>query len=114
MVNRRAERREKSHTTQPRSAQSGRGFLMGRNAAARYPRQNADGRRRGHRMRRRDLLALLGGFGAGAAVIVWPPAVQAQRPERVRSIGVLMPLAATDSDGQARVAALLQGLRQLG
>jgi putative tryptophan/tyrosine transport system substrate-binding protein len=68
----------------------------------------------GHRIGRRELLALAGGFGAGAAVIVWPPAVQAQRPERVRSIGVLMPLAATDSDGQARVAALLQGLRQLG
>jgi putative ABC transport system substrate-binding protein len=40
--------------------------------------------------------------------------VRAQQGERVRRIGVLMHLAADDLEGQARFAAFLQGLQQLG
>ena len=60
-------------------------------------------------MKRREFIALLCG-----AVTAWPLAVRAQQPERVRRIGVLMPLPANDAEGQARVAAFLQGLQELG
>ena len=49
---------------------------------------------------------------SGAAA--WPLAARAQQPERMRRIGVLMSLAADDPEGQARIAAFLQGLQQLG
>jgi putative ABC transport system substrate-binding protein len=49
--------------------------------------------------------------GAAAA---WPLAARAQHPERMRRIGVLMPLAADDAEGQARLTACLQGLRESG
>jgi putative ABC transport system substrate-binding protein len=61
-------------------------------------------------MRRREFISLLG----SAAAAVWPLAARAQQGERVRRIGVLMPLAADDTEGQARLAAFLQGLQQLG
>jgi len=57
---------------------------------------------------RRELIA-----GLGSAV-AWPLAARAQQRERVRRIGVLMPLAADDAIAQARNAAFLQGLQQLG
>jgi putative ABC transport system substrate-binding protein len=60
-------------------------------------------------MKRRDFITLLGGAGA-----VWPLAARAQQRERMRRIGVLMPLAADDAIAQARNAAFLQGLQQLG
>ena len=60
-------------------------------------------------MRRRDFITLLGGVAA-----VWPLAVRAQQPERMRRIGVLMSLAADDPEAQARLAAFAQGLRELG
>ena len=60
-------------------------------------------------MKRRMLITLLGGAAAA-----WPLAARAQQPERVRRIGVLMNLAADDSEGQARVAAFLQGLQESG
>jgi hypothetical protein len=41
-------------------------------------------------------------------------AARAQQPERMRPIGVLMPLSADDPIAQARNAAFLQGLQQLG
>jgi putative tryptophan/tyrosine transport system substrate-binding protein len=61
-------------------------------------------------IRRREFITMLGG-----AVAVWPVAVRAQqRRDRTRRIGVLMNLAADDPEGQARVAAFLQGLQEAG
>jgi putative tryptophan/tyrosine transport system substrate-binding protein len=51
---------------------------------------------------------LLGGAAA------WPIAARAQQGERMRRIGVFMPLAADDPIGQARIAALREGLEKLG
>ena len=53
-------------------------------------------------------MTLLGGVAA------WPVAVRAQQPDRMRRIGVLSPVAADNRLGKARIAALLQGLHQLG
>jgi putative ABC transport system substrate-binding protein len=63
--------------------------------------------RRGDRMNRRTFITLLGGAA------VWPLAAGAQQSERARRIGVLMAQAADDPEGQVRVAAFLQGLREL-
>jgi DNA-binding LacI/PurR family transcriptional regulator len=60
-------------------------------------------------MNRRDFITLLGGAAAA-----WPVAVRAQQGDRMRRIGVLMSQAADDREGQARLAAFLQGLQQLG
>jgi putative tryptophan/tyrosine transport system substrate-binding protein len=73
---------------------------------------HAAGTRGGSRMpglRRRELIALLGGAAAA-----WPFAAGAQQPERIPRIGVLVGTAAEDTVGQARVSAFRQGLRQLG
>jgi putative ABC transport system substrate-binding protein len=59
-------------------------------------------------MKRRDLITLL----AGAAA--WPFAAGAQQAEPMRRIGVLMSTIADDREGQARIAAFVQGLQQLG
>jgi putative tryptophan/tyrosine transport system substrate-binding protein len=58
---------------------------------------------------RRKFLATLGGAAAA-----WPLAARAQQPERMRRIGVLMTLAADDPEAQARNAAFLQALGELG
>jgi putative ABC transport system substrate-binding protein len=60
-------------------------------------------------MRRREFITLLGGTAA------WPlAAARAQPGERIRRIGVLMYLTADDAEGQARLAAFAQALKQLG
>ena len=59
-------------------------------------------------MKRRTFITLLGSAAA------WPLAARAQQRERVRRIGMLLPAAADDPEFQARVAAFLQGLAQLG
>jgi putative ABC transport system substrate-binding protein len=64
-------------------------------------------------MRRRAFITLLGGAAAAPAML-WPLAARAQQPERMRRIGVLMPLGEDDPEAQARVAAFRQGLQQLG
>jgi putative ABC transport system substrate-binding protein len=60
-------------------------------------------------MQRREFMTLLGGAAAA-----WPLAARAQQADRVRLIGMLMSTAADDPDGQARIAAFLDGLQQLG
>ena len=61
-------------------------------------------------MRRREFITLLGS-GVAAA---WPLTARTQQAERMRRIGVLEARAADDREGQARLAAFLQGLQELG
>jgi putative tryptophan/tyrosine transport system substrate-binding protein len=61
-------------------------------------------------MRRREFITLLGGAVAAA----WPLAAQAQQPERMRRIGVLMNAAAADSEYQSWLGAFLKALPELG
>jgi putative ABC transport system substrate-binding protein len=56
---------------------------------------------------RREFISLLGG-----AAVAWPLAARAQQGERVRRIGVL--LGAHDPNAEARLAAFMQVLQQLG
>ena len=60
-------------------------------------------------MRRRQFITLLGGVAAA-----WPLAARAQQGERMRRIGALMPHVASNPQVQARNAAFLEGLRDLG
>jgi putative tryptophan/tyrosine transport system substrate-binding protein len=58
-------------------------------------------------MKRRDFITLLGSAAA------WPLAARGQQGERMRRIGILMSIA-DGPEGQARMAALRQGLQELG
>src|SRR5262245_59356920 len=60
-------------------------------------------------MKRRHFITLLGGAAA-----TWPLVAGAQQPDRMRRIGVLLNLTSDDPEAPARVAALAQGLGELG
>ena len=60
-------------------------------------------------MRRREFIGTLGG-----AVVTWPLAARAQRPEQLRQVGALMGYAENDPEGQARVGSFREGLQKLG
>jgi ABC-type uncharacterized transport system substrate-binding protein len=59
-------------------------------------------------MIRREFIALLGGAAA-----TWPLAAQAQQPERMRLVGVLMG-SDDNAEARSRITAFLQNLQDLG
>jgi putative ABC transport system substrate-binding protein len=59
-------------------------------------------------VKRRAFMTLLGGAAAA-----WPLAAHAQQGDRMRRIGVLLPVATDDAEFQTRVGAFLQALQQL-
>jgi hypothetical protein len=58
-------------------------------------------------MRRREFIATLGYVAAGSSG--W-----AQSADHTRRVGIIMPFAETDADGQGRVAAFRQELQRFG
>jgi putative tryptophan/tyrosine transport system substrate-binding protein len=60
-------------------------------------------------MRRREFIKVIVG-----TAVAWPLIARAQQASGMRRIGVLMSLAADDRHGQARLAAFVQSLQELG
>jgi putative ABC transport system substrate-binding protein len=60
-------------------------------------------------MKRRELITLFGG-----AVAAWPLTALAQQATKVRRIGLLMTMAESEPEAQARLTSLREGLQQLG
>jgi hypothetical protein len=59
-------------------------------------------------MKRRQFLNFLG------AAVGCPLVAHAQQSQRMRRIGILLSLDASDAEGQARVASFIQGLQHVG
>jgi putative tryptophan/tyrosine transport system substrate-binding protein len=59
-------------------------------------------------LKRRAFITLLGGAAT------WPLAARAQQVGAMRRIGVFMSTTMSDPEGQVRLRAFLQGLKQLG
>src|SRR5262245_6796252 len=62
-------------------------------------------------MRRREFITALGG---AAAISAWPFAGNAQQPVKLRRIGILMPYAEGDREGQRFVTTFREALAGLG
>jgi putative ABC transport system substrate-binding protein len=60
-------------------------------------------------LKRRDFITLIGG-----AAVAWPLPARAQQSDRVRRIGVLMPLAEDDPEARSSIEALRRGLFGFG
>jgi hypothetical protein len=60
-------------------------------------------------MRRREFIGLI-----GSTVAAWPLDAHAQQPDRIRRIGWLEQGQPDDPAAQTRIAAVRQGLEQLG
>jgi putative ABC transport system substrate-binding protein len=60
-------------------------------------------------MQRREFITLLGGAAA-----VWPLAAQAQQPERIRRVAVLLGVGEKDPESIGRIKAFRLGMRDLG
>jgi len=62
-----------------------------------------------HQWNRREFITLLGG-----AAVAWPLAVRAQQVSGVRRVGMLMDTTDDNAEGQVRIAAFQQQLKELG
>jgi putative ABC transport system substrate-binding protein len=60
-------------------------------------------------MQRRNFITLLGGAAAA-----WPLTARSQPKSAIKRVGILMGLAETDAQAQARIIAFREGLKQLG
>jgi putative tryptophan/tyrosine transport system substrate-binding protein len=60
-------------------------------------------------VKRREFITLLGGVAAA-----WPLAARAQQGERMRTIGVLVPLLEDDAYAKEQVGTFVTALRQTG
>jgi hypothetical protein len=84
-----------------------RSAAVSRSTEVWYPFGEKHGRHRA--VKRREFITLIGG-----AATAWPVAARGQQGERMRRIGVLMTLAADDSESQQRLTAFAQTLQELG
>jgi putative tryptophan/tyrosine transport system substrate-binding protein len=60
-------------------------------------------------LRRRNFIA-----GLASTTAAWPFTAHAQQAERMRRVGIIMPLRENDPQSQARLDAFSQTLRQIG